>query len=132
MASRASGLIALLSSLVPTSVVGVRIHPLPDNIDGTPISYPFITIIEGNASKLLSLTGPVGNTDSWFQINVWSNDYEQAAVCRELVKDILDSYAGVAGTRVIDSSDHILDTELYDGDRELHQLITRYHIWWED
>jgi hypothetical protein len=106
---------------------GVSPRPLPDNGP-----FPYITVQEPTDRKLLTLTGPTGISESFIQFNCWSKDYEEANTSREALKIILDDYSGAAGSRVIDSSDHNLDTELYDGDRELHQLITRYHIWWED
>lgn len=126
--SPTSVLIQSLSPLVGMNIRAVHVPPLTDSEDvtgpGTMIAPSFATAtvheILGKREEVLDGTN-AGLLRTQMQINLWHYDYEVAALAREDVRDFLLFNTPIT----LNGVNHQIDTELYDGDRELHQLITR-------
>lgn len=105
--------------------------PLPLNA-----ALPYVTVREVIASELESLTGKSNLTRTVMQVECWSKDYEMANSIRESIKGpgdgsgLLGAYGAVGTRNVQGPINHIMDAELYHERLEIHQLITRYLVWW--
>ena len=117
--SQPSGLGGLL-------VAGVSVPPVPKWA-----TFPWITVQQLPSREVESMTGTSGLAATMMQVNCWDKDYEQAWDLREAVKELLLSYTGEIGDSYIQAVNHGIDAELYDSQRELHQLIVRFRVWWE-
>ncbi len=82
-------------------------------------------------NELESLTGKSGMDMTIMQVNCWHTSYESAWTMRELIKDLMLGYTGTTLGLNIKSTTHAGDREFYDGQRELHQHVARFQIWWE-
>lgn len=120
-----AGIIQLILQELPDTEIGPQ--PVPDDA-----SYPYVTIQEILNEDVEDHEGFAGLAMSIIQVNVWDKDYSAAQTKRAAIKDTLRNYSGSAGTSIIQGTNHRLDRELFDGDRELHQLITRFDIGWEE
>lgn len=132
--SHVGGLIDYIKALV--------FEPQPRGYTPTKLPFkaqmPHVTVIELSAKELENLVDISELTQTIMQVSCWSKDYSEAFQVREAIKantlyfsgPVLNSIGTDTGL-VIQGVNHVLDTELWDSDRELHQLITRYKIWWE-
>lgn len=126
MISHVGGTISLLlgASLTPT-IGGISPPPVPPNGQ-----FPYVTVQEVLSKELESLTGSSGLVRAKIQINCWDRDYENAYQMRQAIKAYLLPYKGIAGDQTIQDVKHAGDHSLYDGARELHQLILAIFVWW--
>lgn len=122
--SYTAGLVALLSANVAGSPYAVP--PVPENA-----TFPYTTIREISSIDLESLSGPSGLARSVIQVECWSPLFDAAWNHRKLIKTFLLPYKGAAGTLVIAAVNHAGDRQIYDGNRELHQILSSFLIWWE-
>lgn len=126
MTSNVASTISLLlgAGLSPT-IGGISPAPVPKNA-----VWPYVTVQDSFSKELESLTGSSGLLRSKIQINCWDKDYENAWQLRAAIKSYLLPFKGTAGSQTIQDVKHGNDHELYDGQRELHQLILYVFIWW--
>ena len=130
MASHVAAVINLiLDQFYPSTVKGVSPPPLPSKA-----SYPYVTVHEVSGIELENIVGPSGLVKSVVQVNCWDVDYERGWQARKSIQDYLSTFSGdviisSAVEAVIHSVNHVGTSHLYDGDREVHQLITRLSIW---
>jgi hypothetical protein len=125
-------------------VAGVSLAPLPDNaLNDNPVStvylLPWITIVEIDSKNIQTLSGSAGVGPTIVQFNVWGQDYEYASLARQKINTILEGFSGTI-SKTIDSftasivcqgGNHIGNHELYDGERKLYQLISRWTLYFE-
>lgn len=121
----ASTISVLLGASLSPTIGGISPPPVPPSA-----IWPYITVQDSFSRELESLGGSSGLLRSKIQINCWSKDYEQAWQMRLAVKNFLLPYKGTAGSQTIQDVKHGGDHELYDGQREIHQLILTVWIWW--
>lgn len=133
MSSRIAGLRALLTMGLasPPAFADFGPPPVPANAQ-----FPYVTCHEIGGRELTSHDGRSGLGLKNVQFNCWSPDYEAAWECRRAIMQYLTpsgqrGYRGAAGDQVIADTVFDLDREFYDGERELHQLICSFDIWWE-
>jgi hypothetical protein len=124
--SHTGGVTAAITANLSGHFTDVTPPPVPDNA-----TFPYITILEIGAVELESLTGKSGLVRSVMQVNCWSKDYEECWALRKLVKDMLMAFTGAIGGETIDAVNHSSDRQLYDPQRELHECVASFIIWWE-
>ena len=126
-----SALVTLLQTVNPPIAQNFTPPPLPDEAS---VNWPIPWIVVRNVTtkKVKDLSGDAGLAWSIMQVECWSNQYDSADVCRGLVKNKLEDIPSgtVVNNLTIDGSTHVIDTDIYNGSKELHQLITRYKVWW--
>lgn len=123
-----AGMRAMLESQ-PLQPTPTRIAPNPVLPDAR---FPQLTLNQVGGEELESLEGLSGLTQTIQQINAWSPSYEDAFALRAAVVAMLSTFTGSAGTTglVVDCATMFTYRELYDAERELHQLIVRCVVWW--
>lgn len=129
MTSRNGSLITIIESLFgsPMTIGGVGLTPLPPNP-----KLPWVTVQEISIREEEKLDAArVGLVLTVAQINVWDSQYSRAFGKREVIRDYLYSFKGVINSNKIAAVNADVDREFYDGTRELHQLVTRFRIYWE-
>lgn len=121
--------IALRASLasgmpVPTSIAP---PPVPENA-----IFPVLTVQQVGGSEGEVMEGLDGLTLTQMQFNAWSPNYDEAFALRSNVVVAMAALTGaIAGTPlVVDEATGFTYRELYDAERELHQLILRCIVWW--
>lgn len=133
--SRVASVIGVISQYVD-GVGGISPVPVPPRI-----TLPYITVHEILTRELQNLTGRSGLAQTLMQVNCWAKTYEAAYALRDQVKDsfLLDSRGlgpvqsnTLSSGQRIEGVNHDRDFELYDANRELHQLIVRFSIWFGD
>lgn len=136
--SYVAGVVTLLKAAFasPLQIGGISPPPLPASAFPTSTSLdlalrPYLTVQQIGNSELQSLAGLSGLNRTIMQVNCWHPSYESAFSIREAVRDVLMPFAGATAGLTIQAVNHVQDTELEDGTRMLHQLVTRYAIWWE-
>lgn len=109
---------------VPSSVTP---PPVPENAQ-----FPVLTVQQITGEEGEVMEGLNGLTATVIQVNAWSPNYDEAFALRKNVLGVLFALTGaVAGTPlVVDRTTGFTYRELYDGSRELHQLILRCTVWW--
>lgn len=127
--SRIAELVKFLMGHDPNPALGgISPHPVPARA-----VMPYVTIREILAKELESLNGRSGLVRTIEQVECWDSDYERAHQLREFIKDRLLQFSGPIDTRTVDGPiNHVMDVELYDGTRELHQLASRFQVWWTE
>lgn len=118
-------------------IQGLSLSPTPGGISPVPLpkgaSFPYITVRKVHGTELENLSGRSNLLETVMQVDFWSKDYEEAFSMQTAVKDALLEGIGVSGGSTgftLKTCNHVNDAELFDDVRELHQLITRFHIWW--
>lgn len=125
--SHVAALIQYIQDLTLDPVLGgIQPPPLPNDA-----TYPYVTVhkIMGD-DPAKTLDGPSGLQRTVMQINVWSPDYEEANSTKDAIKDALIGVFGPVGSLTVEGAYHMMDAELYNPERSLHQLITRLMVWW--
>lgn len=127
--SRLGALVKFIKTLTfSPALAGIGPNPLPLNA-----TFPYVIVREIFSVDQVILTGRNGTTRSILQVEVWSKGYDEAYHTRETIKNGLIDYAGALDARTtIGPIAHVIDVELYDARVELHQLISRFEIWWEN
>jgi hypothetical protein len=128
MSSYVAGLVSLIEGTVFVPPIGgVSPYPLlPTAV------LPFINVREVFGRQLQNLSTRSGMIETIMQIDIWSKDYEEAYEIRKTANNALIDTFGSVGSLIISGPiRHVTDAELYDGTRRIHQLISRFHIWWE-
>ena len=125
MSSHIAEVITLIKNSLGSSIGGISPHPVPPQA-----VFPYITVTEIHGSELESLTGISGQNRMIVQVDCWDKSHEVAWGIRVRVKALLLPYKGTAGTQTVAAVNHQNDAALYDGNRSLHQLVTRLFIWW--
>lgn len=124
-----NSLVAEVIQVIRANVSGLGgISPSPVPVDA---KFPYITVGEINTMEAESLEGRSGLARSLIQIECWSKSHECAWSTRRIVYQLLTKYRGQAGTQVIKWVNPNVDAMLYDGNRSLHQAITRLFVWWD-
>lgn len=129
MSSRSyvAGLVDLIAVGYPTVASSVSPPPLPPTA-----VFPYVTVHQIFGEELQSMDGLSGMTSTMMQVNCWDKDYERAFSLRASLTTLI-----MAGVNTVTLGLNLKAVsipryqELYDGPRELHQLIGRYAIWWE-
>ena len=49
---------------------------VPNTVEGEEVSYPMITCLEGQSQGVLNFNPPAGQTNKWFRVQLWENDYK--------------------------------------------------------
>lgn len=126
-----------------TTIMGISPVPLPPNafdgfpvdVAGTPAFNVWITVQEISANYVQNLSGSSGVGPCLIQLNVWCPDYEYADNLRRRVNAILEGFSGTIngdyGSAIVQGGNHRGNFELYDGQRKIHQLITRWLLFME-
>lgn len=128
MTSHVAGIVGLLMAEISSSVMrGISPPPIPS----LTTAYPYVTVSEISNIETENLEGVTGVQHSVIQTSTWDRNYETAFTLRAVIKDALLGYSGISLALHIQGINHIMDAELYDADRELHQLISRFSVWWE-
>lgn len=138
MASNIAGMVqALINTIGSDSAYsGISPAPLPDDAFADS-NNPWITVQELNAKELQTLDGGSGVGPCFIQFNVWSKDYEAAYELRLALNAIIAVMTGTIyadiGHRdvVVQGGNFMGNYELIDGERKLHQLISRFQMWIE-
>lgn len=120
--------------LAPAGVIGMA-HTVP--VGQPNDGLPTITWQVIDSQEVESLSGYSALTRTTMQISVWDVSYDNAAAVRDTVVVGLRGRSGTYGslpgpTIVLDYVTNFRYRELYDGERELHQLILRVDMWWAD
>lgn len=127
MSSYVAGVVSLVeSSLGPPLVGSISPPPVPPNA-----VFPYTTVHQIGNTLIQNLLGSSQLCQTVIQINVWDPDYELAFALRRRVQNMLLPFVGLTLGMTIQGINHVYDHELYNGPLELHQLIARYGIWWE-
>lgn len=142
----ASNIAAVISALVglpgQMSIAGISPVPLPDDAFKT-VAGPWVTVQEISTKELQTQSGGSGVGPSIIQVNVWNAQYEYADAARKRIYNILSNLSGsisvsgsvgggsVSGAVVCQGSNFMGNHELYDPIRELHQLVSRFQMWFE-
>jgi len=92
--------------------------------------FPYVTVGEVNVKEVESLAGVSGVSVLLVQIDVWDKSHENAWALRKTIKDYLLAKRGQCGTQNLMWVGPNVDAALYDGNRSLHQMITRLQMWW--
>lgn len=128
MTSHVAGIVGLLMAEISSvDMKGISPPPIPSSTT----LYPYVTVSEISNIETENLEGITGVQHSVIQTSTWDRNYETAFTLRAVIKDTLLGYSGTSLTLHIQGINHIMDAELYDSDRELHQLISRFSVWWE-
>lgn len=137
MASNVAGVVNLLLALsTHVGYSGISPVPLPDDAFKSS-QEPWVTVQEILNTHLTTHDGDSDMGPSIIQVNCWNSDYEKAYEVRFYVDVLLRNYVGtmitMVGAREVVAQGTIFRGfhELYDPERELHQLIVRYTIWFE-
>lgn len=125
--SHTAGLIQFIQTMTLDPAIG-GIGPVPLPQDAV---LPYVTVQLISAIEIESQDGPSGLIKTIMQVNCWSKDLEQASLTRQQIKDaLLGGFFDSEDVHVDGPINHIMDTELYDPNRELHQCISRSLIYW--
>jgi len=130
--SHVAAVVNLLFDQFPSpTIAGISPVPLPPEAGD-----PYVTVQEILSKETESLSGPTNLSMSIIQIDVWDHDYEAADTLRTSIKDFLLAFTGdVTIASVVQAHiqgvNHNTDRELFNGDIERHQVITRLQVWWE-
>ena len=122
--SNVAAVVALLKNM--SGLGGISPTPIPDNAP-----MPYITVKQIRWDKLQTFSGSSGVGPAIMQVDCYDKDYEAADAIRRAAGLILDAPALSSSGVTIQGSNHFADHDLYDDDRQLHQCITRYRIWFE-
>lgn len=109
-------------------LAGVKVPPLPASA-----SSPYVIVRQVSGVEIQGLERRIDVNEAVMQVEVWSDDYEQAWNIREELKDeFIDDSQSIGGQATIGPPLHIVDAELHDGPRDLYQLIARFLIRWKE
>jgi len=123
-----NSIVAEVIQLINNNISGLGgISPAPVPVNAL---FPYITVGEINTQEAEAMEGRSGLTRTLVQIDCWSKTHEGAWATRRIVGDFLNMYRGTAGSLVIKWVNPNVDTTIYDGNRSLHQSISRLFIWW--
>lgn len=117
-------------------LMGATLSPRPTRISPPPVPpkalFPYLTIQQVVGREVESLEGLSGLTNSHMQFNCWSPLYDEAFSLRASIVAALQTVKGAVGSTdlAVDTITDYRYSELYDGSRELHQLILRTLVWW--
>jgi hypothetical protein len=121
MRSLKKGLAAFLNAQPALAAhVGSRIYggKLPDDPTLPAISATFLP-----PDRLRALDGPTGFTKAHVQLSVWSRSWDEASAIADVLRDLLDDYAGPMGAANV-------ETVIWsDTDQDLYEPETKtWHI----
>lgn len=123
-----SRLSVITGRLIALGVAGGRVSPYPVPPRAV---FPYVTVRELPTKDLESHSGYSGLTMSVIQVDVWSEDYEEADTIRQAAKTGIRGCIGSGTDPRVQAINHQNDTELLNSETSKHQLITRYIVWFE-
>lgn len=118
------------------AALSVPLSPAPTAVSPPPVppeaSFPYLTLQQIVGREEESLEGLSQLTGTHLQFNCWSTLYDEAFALRAAIVESLPLTPGsIAGSGLaIDAVSDYRYSELYDAERELHQLILRVLVWW--
>lgn len=128
--TRSAALITAIATAYQSAISDVTPDPLPVFPTGFTL-LPYLTVQMLIGTEYENLQGQSGLSKTQFQVNVWHGNKETAESTRDSVRDFLLTLApAVLSGKNVEATNHVVDSEFYDGIRELHKLITRVWIWW--
>ena len=114
--------------LDPEPIGGISPPPLPSTA-----LFPYITLQQIGNTEVESMEGRSGLNRTIMQVNCWHGDYEKAFSLRRGILMLARPWTvPISLGLTIAAVHHLTDMEMYDGPRELHQLIARYAVWWTE
>lgn len=126
MTSYVASIVNVIERSVQAAIGSISPPPVPPNAN-----FPYITVHQIGKTEVESLTGVSGLTRTVIQVNCWHPDYETAFSLRHTIQGVILAFTGDTLGNSLQASNPLHDMELFDGVRELHQLIGRYSVWWE-
>jgi hypothetical protein len=123
-----NSLVAEVITLLKTRISGLGgISPAPVPVNA---QFPYITVSEIGTQDAESLQGRSNLHRTIIQVDCWDKVHETAWNVRKIVDDLLNSYRGVTGSYLIQWINPNTGASFYDGNRSLHQSVTRVFVWW--
>lgn len=121
------GLFSLLSGNSPQTTAASRIYPrLPQGV-----TFPAIVYTRTGSSRMQSIDGNVGITDTTLMISMGAEDYSTVKTLADEVRTILHGYSGAWST--LKCHNCVLEDEFeeleQEGDRVTHWVAHIYRIW---
>ena len=114
------------------------LRPYPRVVHPPPLSaedeFPAITLHTVYGSPIESHDGLSDLVPAVMQVNCWSPSYDEASALREsLTENVLSVFSGDVPNTDLSlqaTATEFRFQELYDAERELHQVILRCSCWW--
>lgn len=117
-------------------VIELALAQVVGSISPTPVPssavFPYVVVRQIVNTEVESLLGLSNLNQTMMQVECWHPSYEVAFALRQSIRNALMAGVGpISGSGLtIDAINTRGETDLYDGQRELHELIARYGIWW--
>lgn len=115
-------LVGVIKTAIPEVDGVISPPPHPSRALGTYLTVQSILNVEHE-----NIEGPSGLQMDIMQVTCWHEDYDTADAMRGRVKAAIRA----AYASPFHAVNHRGDAQLFDGDREKWQLITRFNIWFE-